>query len=774
MNIQITRFLLILLVVPTRLLWSQEAATQGLWLDYLPYSNGRDVTIYQDRIFVAVSDALFYVDKEDLSVHKFSKIQGLSDNEISSIYTDKRRNLMFIGYENGNLDILDGDEIINLPALRRSTQFQGLKRINHMVSHGDFLYMSTNFGIQTVDLRGLFFRETFIIGQGASTIEVYQTSIDAATNKIYAATEVGLLEADLSSQLIFFNNWQPTAGHPASRTTGVTQFANRIFSIVETPADPVVLVGENNDWTPLPQQNAGNVFQVDATGIGLLVVSSFNVSFYNENLELTRNITRGYWGMPETFVPRRAIVDLDTQFDDVYIADADNGLIRNWNELNTDVFAPRGPNTSSVFQMAAEDGKLVVAPGAINELWGNTFNNDGISFLESFDWTSITGDELPNIRDIISVAIDPNDPEKVYAAAWGFGVLEFQNKNFVRLWNGENTNGIIKPIPNTQTDFRVGGLSFDLEGNLWLGNSLTNAPLLVKRTNNSWEEYSFGSLADNSTGIQKVLALRGGYKMVQTRGAGLLIHSTESQNGRVLRLLSGEGNGNLPSNTVNTFAEDLNGEAWIGTASGLVILFSPESIFDPNRSIDAQPALIQVEGTFERLLGSENITAIAVDGANKKWIGTANSGVFYISADGAEIIYNFNEQNSPLFSNNIVDIAIDQESGEVFFGTARGIISFRGAATRGGTTFENVYAYPNPVRPDYDGPIAIRGLLTNAQVKITDVTGNIVFETRAEGGQASWNGRNFSGKKVASGVYLALLTNDDGSQTEVTKILIVR
>jgi sugar lactone lactonase YvrE len=744
----------------------------GLWTDYLPYNEGQHVTVYRNRIYIAVPDALFYVDKEDFSVHKFGKLQGLSDNNISYITTT--RNLMFVGYENGNVDILDGDDVQNLSDLRRSPQFQGQKRINHMNAHGNTLYLSTNFGIQTIDLNRLFFRETFIIGPGASQLPVYATYVDEQEGFIYAATQTGLKKATLGSQLIFFGNWTDVPDFPPGACKAITKFNDELVVIVDNGASSETLRDSAGVWVPIKNQNFGQKKQLRLTSQGLLITSAFNVTLYDTDYEFLRNISVSFPNIPEDFAPNAAFMDESTPLKDIYIADGFSGFIRNWNETNISIVTPRGPKTRNVFHMDAADGKLWVAPGAIDEVWTSTFNNDGIFSYENLDWTSYR-DQLPeNLRDVIYVQINPRDKTHVFACAWGHGLLEFKNGQLIEIWNAQNTNGILQSVATTQSDYRLGGIAFDEEGNVWVTNSLTNAPLVVRRENGQWENFTFGSLAGEQTGTRKLLIGRNGYKYIGTRGSGLLIHSTQNRNQQVAALRTGEGNGNLPSNFVQDLAEDLNGEIWIGTASGLSILFAPENIFEPGRNADSQPALIQVDGTFERLLGSESITAIKVDGANKKWIGTSNSGVFYISADGAEIIHNFTETNSPLLSNSITSIAIDQESGEVFFGTDRGIVSFRGAATRGQREFTDVYAYPNPVRPEYEGPIAIRGLVTNAQVKITDIAGNLVFETRAEGGQALWFGTNMSGRRVSSGVYLALLSNDDGSLTEVTKILVVR
>jgi hypothetical protein len=164
---------------------------------------------------------------------------------------------------------------------------------------------------------------------------------------------------------------------------------------------------------------------------------------------------------------------------------------------------------------------------------------------------------------------------------------------------------------------------------------------------------------------------------------------------------------------------------------------------------------------------------MVVDGSNRKWIGTEKGGVFLISADGSQQIQNFNIDNSPLLSNTIFSIAINSESGEVFIATDEGLVSYRGDATDGTDVYGKVYAFPNPVRPNYTGPIAIKGLLRDADVKITDIAGRIVYQTKANGGTAVWNGNDFNGERARTGVYLVFSTNSDGTQTNVTKIMLV-
>jgi hypothetical protein len=424
--------------------------------------------------------------------------------------------------------------------------------------------------------------------------------------------------------------------------------------------------------------------------------------------------------------------------------------------------------------LAANDKKMYVAPGAIDELWTSTFTSEGLFALDDFDWNWITPNDLNGIGDAVRVLIDPKDNNRVYVAAWGTGILELKNDALVTVWDNTTSGGAIQGPTGNETSVRTGGIALDEDGALWITSSLSERPLSVKRADGTWQNFSAGALAGSNTNVFDVLVSQLDQKWIRTRTAGLLVMQENQGISQWRAVTSGAGSGNLPNNSVLDFAEDLDGELWIGTTEGLVVLYSPQNVFVPGKSFDAQPILFEEEGVVQRLLGTEAVNAVAVDGANKKWFGTLNSGVFYTSADGIETIYHFTADNSPLLSNAILDIAIDNITGEVYFATAEGIVSFRGAATKGFDEYTDVYAYPNPVRPGYEGPIYIKGLVTNSQVKITDVAGNLVFQTIAEGGQARWDGQNLNGEKVVSGVYLAYCTDDLAEHTTVTKILVIR
>jgi ligand-binding sensor domain-containing protein len=384
------------------------------------------------------------------------------------------------------------------------------------------------------------------------------------------------------------------------------------------------------------------------------------------------------------------------------------------------------------------------------------------------------------LKDYVAVTIDPLNSDHVYAGSWWRGVTEFKDNAIAQIYSLGNSSLLPNMIEGAPV-VKVGGMDFDNENNLWMTNSGAESILSVKRALGStglpWEAFNLGS-ATTGIDVRKIIVDSYDQKWIipktsQSNPNYIFVFNEKNDPGKQVRgLKSGAGYGNLPGTSVYAIAEDLDGVIWVGTDEGIAVFYSPQNIFT-NENSDAQQILVNIDGYVQYLLETEIVKSIAIDGANRKWFGTERAGVFLLSADGTQQIEHFTEDNSPLFSNNITSIAINDLTGEVFIGTAKGLICYKGTATDGGDTNTNVYAYPNPVRPGYNGPIAIKGLVTDANVKITDIRGSVIYETIAEGGQAIWNGYSFDGRKANTGVYLVFITNSDGSEKMVTKILFV-
>jgi hypothetical protein len=373
------------------------------------------------------------------------------------------------------------------------------------------------------------------------------------------------------------------------------------------------------------------------------------------------------------------------------------------------------------------------------------------------------------------VLIDPDNDNHYFVSTWGNGLLEYENNELKNHYT--NTNSPLQTIIAGAPYVRICGLAMDKEKNLWITQTEVQGTIKVLKTDGSW---IVNPITIEGTTIGDITIAKNGYKwIVLPKGNGLLILDDNNtpeifSDDRYKRMLV-EDNEKKVISAVFSLAEDLDGYIWVGTDQGPLIYYNPEKVFDN----DLKAFRIKIprndgSGLADYLLNTEVITSIAVDGANRKWLGTNSSGVYHLSPDGTTRLRNYNETNSPILSNSIVSLAVDNKTGEVWLGTSKGIQSVRGEATTGGEIFSKVYTFPNPVREDYNGNVTITGLMRDSQIRITDISGNLVYETESAGGQASWDLKTYNGKRVATGVYLVFCASSDGSQSAVTKMLVIR
>ena len=750
---------------------AQVSNDLGVWVDHLPYSRGVDVVAEDKIIYLASEQGVFFLDLRDRVIQRLSKVNGLNDVGITNLEFSEEYQTFLVGYENGNLDLFTKNlEVTNYPDILLSSNYSGLKRINQIITRDKFAYIASDFGIMAFDLEAQIVRETYIIGPQGEVLGVDDIAYDE--NRLYAATERGLFSASFEDPLVFFESWKPDPVMDTNINL-VATFDGKVFVNKNSggTTDSVYYHANPGDpWEFLPRSEGTNRY-LKGTEDKLALCNAFAARAFDANFDFDQNVAEppeGFSGLS----PAAAV--MDEKGSNLWIADQRNGLFQHFDRLFTFNFQPESPQTKKVHRMHHAGQRLYVAPAATSEVGAAIFNNDGLFFLDEFNWNHLSFNDLGGLLDAHDVVTDPTDPSHYYVSMYGAGILEMRDSTVVRLINETSTNGELRSFQG-EDNHRIGGFTTDEEGNIWFTNSLTGFPLGRISPEGDVQSFELGA-AGAGKAVSKIMYTSQDQIWIQTRGDGVIIvNMKEGGNMEVAELSSTEGDGNLPNNSVLSFAEDKDGEIWIGTTEGIAVLFSPQNIFENNRNFDASIIVIDEDGdgNGERVLGSETINDIEVDGSNKKWFATSNSGVFYTSENGRQQLNHFTASNSPLPSDNVIDVEINDETGMVYFGTDEGMVSFQGSATEGVITMTDVFAYPNPVEPDYEGPILIRGLVTNAQVKITDIQGNIVFETEAEGGQAIWSGRDFSGQRVSSGVYLAFITDDLGGSTQVAKILIV-
>ena len=449
------------------------------------------------------------------------------------------------------------------------------------------------------------------------------------------------------------------------------------------------------------------------------------------------------------------------------------------NTINFEDITPIGPSRNNIFSLQASPKSLWAVYGSYPGNY-NPYQSPqgfpslyGISKFDYTTWLNIPTSEVLGARALSNVAINPNNNDEVYISSFFSGLLKIENDKPTKLFTPQNTapNGLqsieVAVAPN---DIRINNPVFDKEGNLWLTNNLVEKALKVLKTNGQWQSISFATVLPELTNYGGLVIDKNNTKWAASR-RGVVGYN---EKGGVLKLITeGSEKGNLPSPDVRSIAVDNKSQLWIGTNKGLRVL-SNVGNYQTEGQITAKPIIILDDNLAQELLYEQFITDIEVDGANNKWIGTADSGLFFVSPNGQETKYHFTINNSPLPSNTINDITINSVTGEVFIATAKGLISFKGTSTAASEDLNNAFVYPNPVRPEYQGTVKIAGLLDKANVKITDVAGNLVYETTAQGGTIEWDTTAFGKYKVASGVYMIFISAQDGVETKVKKVMIIR
>ena len=771
---------LICLVFSIHTAFSQNIYSTGTWRDHLPYGKTIDVCEGEEGlIYCATPYGLFSYDQFDGDITRISKINYLSDVGLSALEYDEANKILIVGYENGNLDLIFPDnKKINLNDIKISSII-GDKKIYSILPANGYLYLATGIGVVVVDPVRLEVKETYFLGEGGSQTKI--NDIEFANDTLYAAISTGILKASSSEAFLAnYANWEFEQNIP-SAPLGVLDiefFFNNMF---------INVTGENTDviWRRQPNSSTWEVFaeyenmkynEVWSNEEWLCLAGSGAYQVYH--FELNQNLN----GVGHAGVGVNANAVIMDNYGGCWTADNNDGLLwKNYSGAEA-IIKPQGPEYAEARKISAYNDNIWIAHGGITPYWGNQWNDRSISSFVNEYWKEIPNvdgiNSISRVRDYMDVAIDPIDNNHVYLGSWEEGLIEIQNNEIVGIYNNTNSPLQLAGFEWSPSWLGVAGVNFDAEGVLWYSNSHTDKAIQARARTGSFYSFDFSPTIGTNDKIGEILPSQSGYIWAVVEGRGLLAFNPNAtldiaSDDNFKLLTEAEGNGKLPNKDVFCIKEDLDGEIWVGTLQGLSIFYNQEAVFSEDQ-FDSEPILIEQDGNVQELLGTEAITAIEVDGGNRKWIGTQNSGVFLFSDDGLQQIYHFTEENSPLLANNIIDIAINQRNGEVYFITERGIVSFFSTATNFETEITSVRAFPNPVREDYTGNITVDGLAYDTVVKITDIQGNVVFETTSEGGRAVWDGKTLLGERPATGVYLIYVSTPLGETDNVGKIAFIK
>lgn len=750
------------------------------WKTYLSYNNTNSVEESNDQVFVVAEGSLYTYGKEDNSIKQYYKGNGLNDNTISLIRYNKQTKSLLIIYDNSNIDILEGGVATNLPYLSTSTSIRD-KQINSVLVNDEYAYLSTAFGIVVVNMAKKEIKDTYKLSLNITSCAIQNGNIYASTtNK--AEVSSGIIYASLKENLLDKANWKPYGLSNLSDShtiSAIASFKNTLFYLVSQQG---IFYENNGELSRII--NSSTLKYMKVIGEKLACIDNSRVFIVSDTQKFDQiNLS---------------INDISTyQTDKYWIAEGSKGLrsiqrkgSNSFEALNEPIILD-GPYSNSAFDIVCKNDKVYMIIGGKDLLNGKRFDKGGYILTYDYDkWSFIDPKEaqkklnLPrNPRDYTSIAVttDDSNDEIVYASSMGDGVIQYKNGTPVQSYNEKNA------FKETAGGYGSGycyidGLAFDKNGNLWMTSSEVNHAVLVLDKAGAWHRldieqlrgvYTINDILITSTNDKWIYVPRNTPKLVMIPNSESL---DEVSSYEFTTLIDTDGKELTPSN-YTCVAEDKDGYIWVGTNRGAVYFTKPRisSAEDKAATRCTRVKYTNEEtGNLAYFLDNVVVTTLKVDAGNRKWIGTKGNGVYVLDNDNETIVYQFNTTNSPLLSDNIYDIEINDKTGEVFIGTDKGLNSYQGEASEGKSDYSEIYAYPNPVRPEHMDKVTIVGLMDNSNVKITDLNGNIIYQTKSLGGQAIWNCRNANGSRVATGVYLVLASTEEASESVVTKIIVVK
>jgi hypothetical protein len=715
--------------------FAQEANIPlGAWRLHLNYSTIKSLAEIDGKVYGAADFGVMSFDPQEGSTGSLNKLNGLSGIGVNCLASDELNGILVIGYQDGTIDFLEGNKITNLETLKIASEISGSRSINNISISGNTAYASTDFGVVVLDIKKKEIRETWRdLGTSGQTIRIRESAI--LKDSIFLATESGIWAGSLKSNLLDFNNWKKfNSGVFSSGVNVITVYNNSIYTAVNGLG---IFRKQRNNW--MKESFLQNLTYTKLKGMGLTFFVCSKAAF---------------WQIDSNGIVTEIKSELLTQPNDVlenggnlFIGDNRNGLLLSTsNSMNS--FKAPGPILNSFWRIVQAQNMTYAIGGGYTQSLSPLTNNGNVSVFAS-DWSNAT---LP-IGDITD--LDHSNSSEAYYSSFGKGIIK-QNSELAE-FNYTTTNSPLQSNYVTAIERVPAGL--------WIANYNAAKPLQLLLSDGSWESYSFPFLLSRFP-VDLIVDLNDNVWMPisATDGGGLVVFNRNSN--KSVYLTDQGGQGGLPSKKVSSIAVDREGLVWVGTEQGVAFFSSPSAIFDGN--VNATKPIY--DNRF--LLRDEKITAFAIDGGNRKWIGTGN-GVWLFDPLGEKLIYNFNTNNSPLLSSIIQCIGINNTTGEVFFGTDKGLASFRSDATAGALNFDSVKIFPNPVTAQFNGVVGIEGLTIDSIVKITDISGKLVWQVMANGGTASWNMRDANGRRVATGVYLVFSTSADGLDRNVGKIAIV-
>lgn len=787
----IKKALFIILAILPMVVKAQLAV--GEWKVYPVFAN--DVTKMLDtseKVYYVSEGNLFSYDKNTDESYSYSVVNKLNENEIHNIYYNKDNKYLLIAYKSGNIDLLyDNGKVINMPDIKDAV-LSTEKTINDVCFYENRIYVATIFGLVIFDDQKHHVIESGIYNENILSIEVYDgkilisidwkiyiSEVDNKHNTINSFVNLYATRADdikvINDKIIIITNF----GNYTTLKIGDINVANKnLVNLKDVSANDVKLLNEDKEG--IYTYNTSTLVKFDSEG---------NYEKVNLPTELQSKQIAMWEGLNSVWAGNnQGIANYDISGDAVTIL--------------KDNFTPESTSVKKVFFLhRGNSGKIYLSNLGQSdnyELKGyvksqiNAINKGKIENVLPTKFTNINGNGSKNyILDTYNVCEDPEDTNTYYVGSFFEGIYKVTDGVCNTKYDWKNS-GIVSILNNYACV--ASAITFDKNNNLWALQLVTNGkpvlqmlPAAARKKEtpvaSDWKQVSLEDFVGSKD--NRILACKKSNMFVLSNAYGKVIgydtkgtyENTSDDTYMVWTKFTDQDGKNFTIGNTMAFVEDHNGKVWIGTDNGVIEIPKPSELTNETMTIN-RIKVPRNDGTqlADYLLETLYVTSIAVDGTNKKWIGTLTSGVYLVSENGDEILEHFTVENSSLPSNTVYSLVCDPNSSSVFIGTDVGLVEYSSSTAPASNDYSNVYAYPNPVRPDYTGWITIKGLMDNSLVKIADAMGNVFYSTVSEGGMVTWDGCNIDGQRVKSGVYYVFASQSEeggSSSGAVTKILVV-
>lgn len=752
----------------------------GSWRLHTATMRALDIAQDDEFVYTAYENGLMKYHLATKEKTLLNKMNGLSDILLSCIYYDTLDQALYIGYKNGNIDKISGNTVINIPAIKLAS-ISGSKKINRFYRFGTTVYIATDFGVVLVNPLKNEIKDTYYPTNSVQPI----VDIEIKDQQILALSPSKLFIGNIGDVLL-------PSPQGWTQDMRVPMVFNSTYAAIEKVNEEVFVLQKSNAFgnDTILKLTPTEFVYFDYYSIGLEianltqhenkldVLADGALLTYNSSGQLIESALSFYLGI--YFRPNQMVV---LENGEKWMADEFSGPIRVIGAYSYEKVTYPGPPRNDFYAMDWNKGKLAIASGRL-EFKSPGFLRHGYYLFQDENWsyndnTTLSQWQGIDIHDFIDISVNPKNPEEVAVSTYSAFPVSIINTADNTCSVYDQTNSPIQLSLAGNGWSLASDVCFDTKGNLWVLNGWSDRPLVVKHADNTWSAFDCGVEARNKY-TTRMVSDKDQNLWFATETNGLFGYNYSETLDNIgddfhINLTSGDYSGALPSDNVTALAVDLDGELWIGTDAGFAVLYNTTGSFTANPGdYNAQRIKVRFEGNVEYVLGSTHITDIEVDGGNRKWMATAGAGLVLLSSDGSEIIKQFTKENSALISNNIYDIKMNQETGELFIITDLGLVSYRSDASQDDADYSSTKVFPNPVRPGYEGLITIQGIRYDSDVKVTDVAGNLIFKTTSNGGTATWDGKRVDGSRVESGVYLIWTATNEGSSNKVGKVVVVR